>query len=1399
MADTKSRLQFFIDVLGERKLKKLVNDIGKVEAAMKRYGAGMASHLDKADGRWKKHFDYLDKATRAAGGALTKFVGMSAKFATVQVGALGLAMMAVHGAFVLGNATMKAFRGVAQLAAGAAAGLTIALAAAAAAVREQQAAMFAYKGKGKNEFGSGLNQIRVEMRGLMMDAELAAVGTENLNAAFSAIAKSKGGYSQGAQALFKGLMDFASAGQDIKTGSKSAAELVAVLTDPKASFSKVTEAAKALGPEMEKALEEAKNKGIDTADELKKAILDGSLSVLGGVEGQFDAFNSTLINRGKAVFSQIKEMFADMGQPFLEPLKKELFEIRGILTRTFIRVSGDVQRFAQGNFIDNISVAVEKLANFFANLLHEYLPKVNGMFDRMGEWWNRFKDGWNSILDTLRPLIDAAKVLEKMFMEILRPIGDSIGAGFMEMRDLIVDNEKEFVKFGSAVGRFIQEFSDFASSLREIFVDALPFLTKVVDGATALFSTFTDVLGVLQKITGGMGAFGPMGLLAMLMSGGRGMKKTIGGQIFEPNTKTMNVTAGSVHVDGPGGRDLRRGTALQERLAKREAAAAGAYSASARSSRSARQVSRSTGPSSVVGPGTTGGPGVPTGGGPVPVTPGAYPSWYKRMFTAESDLNKEYSKLAPKGMTYSQAQAAPRINQLNRMRDQMRKSRQSYAATRMMGGTYGGKQFKGFNNSMGGMAAASLGLGLLSNVAGEEAQGALALGSMVGMYNPMAGLAVGLGGAALSAETGGGGALMGAGAGAAIGTMIAPGVGTAVGAIIGGIAGGISGALNKDKKAREAARKAGQAAMNNLTESALEGMSKELDRLGPSAKTTENMAKYFDNFDRAISDSMAGITVLSNSQASDDELRAYLQTLRDAGNVLVKDLTQADFDAMLKKPQDAIDSLMSSSQDFYIASDMIQRKYEARMPFFQNALGLGEEAIISLAEKTDTNLFDAFAKTEDMVMQLADGMIKSFDDVQRAAGQAMTDIAAIFGDPLKQMESTLAFDENMRNLRDMIDAGALVGDAGRMQALASMEQALPQLIGLKGGDALAGLYEFTRMFAPETGTLFTQQGGPLEGQFGLLNEIIGSGRYAQANEKAIMELSRIGTETLIGNLASAGGMFGEGQGQRIAEALRIGAADSTAKGGISETEFGRLQEFLATTDMTNEENQTRFANMINGMMNVPDDMKIKIEKAVAPLDAAALNLDNSSEQLFNAANAIIIAAGGSPSALARYTGSAEDGDTRTRRAIGDTGTNLSRTLQTHDAISGNIPGRRTITSSYRNFSLGSLNSDHLTGHALDLVGDNLVSYKDAVNNSGGFAEFHGGLGKNRHLHVVPSIGGIGDASMASPVQVPQTANGGAITVNNTFNISGTDGSRQELVQEIISKINSSVRDAKERS
>lgn len=144
-----------------------------------------------------------------------------------------------------------------------------------------------------------------------------------------------------------------------------------------------------------------------------------------------------------------------------------------------------------------------------------------------------------------------------------------------------------------------------------------------------------------------------------------------------------------------------------------------------------------------------------------------------------------------------------------------------------------------------------------------------------------------------------------------------------------------------------------------------------------------------------------------------------------------------------------------------------------------------------------------------------------------------------------------------------------------------------------------------------------------------------------------------------------------------------------------------------------------------------------------------------------------------------------------------TSSRLKRTLGRHRFYDSNLVGKRMITSAFRTNNLGSMNSDHLTGNAYDLIGQNLGGYAAMVNRSGGFAEFHG-RGGGRHLHVVPGETPVGD-TMAP---IPSLAMGGSSnTVSNSYSFQingGPNATASDIADEVMTRIYRKQRSEKER-
>jgi hypothetical protein len=160
--------------------------------------------------------------------------------------------------------------------------------------------------------------------------------------------------------LFKNLMDFGSAGQDPAAAAEKVAAVIESLSNSKKSLSDVTAAAKAVGPEMADALKKA---NVKTKDQLKQLIMSGKLAEFGGVAGQFDAVNNTLIGKAKTFFNLIKGQFADFGQQFLEPAKVAMQRIFNIISRDIRKLMVATSAFGTGTFMDSLVSGVDKVSS----------------------------------------------------------------------------------------------------------------------------------------------------------------------------------------------------------------------------------------------------------------------------------------------------------------------------------------------------------------------------------------------------------------------------------------------------------------------------------------------------------------------------------------------------------------------------------------------------------------------------------------------------------------------------------------------------------------------------------------------------------------------------------------------------------------------------------------------------------------------------------------------------------------------------------------------------------------------------------------------------------------------------------------------------------------------------
>ena len=1464
----------------------------------------------------KRSFDMFDKVIQKVGGMGLKALGMSLKFATLEMAAMGAAMVAVHGAFILGNAAMKAMRAtLGPLAAGMTA-VVAAAAAASAAIREQQAAMYAYKTTTKSQFGTPMNQTRQVMRALHTDTDLAVVGVENLNKAFGTISKSST-FTMKSQVLLKGLMDFASAGQPIEEGIQKAADLIAMLQDSKKSFSEIKASAQQLFPDkkaMDKALKDLK---ITTKQGLEKAITSGELAKAAGLEGQFGAVSGTLISKLKGDFNLLKQQFADLGQPMLDPIKRAADDIFTILRRGFVKISGNTQKFGMGSLLEGLVSMVDKLTTWSTNLINNNIKSVDGMFSKMAGWWKEFRYGWNETLDRLRPFIDGARVIEQMFGAAWKHVKNIVSSSFGQFNEWLQANKSTVIEFGDRIGELIGSIMKFQSEMKKLLQDLMPFINDVVNGISAMVDQLTGFIKGMRALTGG-GTIGALATLMGIRAGFGAMKATKGG--FVPDTKAMTVNAGSVTVHGPatpgtpsraGGGGMIGGGGLGTTGAYYASGGTGGGGAGGMASR-AGLASRSgmptttgggwtpppgfvlppaTGPTSPVPPW-----GPPTGTGvPVPPPPpGATPrgpgrfargmslfgAVERRYFqnTGLTDEERAFNRMYERTGTYDIRTREEIIKNKAGFRAAM--ARRSMANRQGRMNSTAGRALNRFQGSQGARMGTGLALGAMSQFAPEEAQGALALGGAISTINPLAGIGVAGLGTALKSKTATGGAVSGLAGGAAmgamIGTFVGP-IGTAAGAVIGGligaVSGGIMGTLNKKKEEVKKSKAAATAAANSIVNNALSftldavrletgvGRSATRDALTGSMKYQRNLLgdikgtplnrknfygivpdflnrgatggqaglafesatgkrmpkplrnllgamtmpmDFIGNFTAGLMSKLGGKSLLDNRflnplgygtnnkkdvdrQKQEATITKIFRNQKSYGTTI----SEQEYEDMIKKPGEALRKLQEEADAKLKASEPLQQNYNSRLDMLNKMTGKSDQEIVTLAKSMGVNLYDSTKDFNEVLKELGLTVTKTAEQMNAAVTNVVVNNLDVFKKAIEAIAAPEIINETAQTFADTFAAqGGKVTDKQKYKFISDIIEQNVAYFG-EGGTALA---QTIKSFG-KGGTAFAK-GGPLEALAGKVD----------FNDPVFQKYVRE-TQTDLGQTygAQINAALGEKAGKIIdvnqfTARLRnmtpeqLMALDKASQSGFSlDTEEGRMLanrygvegailkmagvEGMTTT--STKQDMTDVAKMPeaigNATMELIDSMKIFFEET-----------DKATPSWYTTA----------PSWWANHS----DTSTPRGRAFGDTSTRLSQTMGRHAAMDGMLTGKRTVTSSFRTYGLGSINSDHVTGRAYDLVGQNLGQYQGLVRSTGGFAEFHGVNGA-RHLHVVPGAGPMGDnrVPVAKTSQQPIVMGSSSTGREYNFYISGNENaSAKEIAEMVMRKIKETERSNKER-
>ena len=343
------------------------------------------------------------------------------------------------------------------------------------------------------------------------------------------------------------------------------------------------------------------------------------------------------------------------------------------------------------------------------------------------------------------------------------------------------------------------------------------------------------------------------------------------------------------------------------------------------------------------------------------------------------------------------------------------------------------------------------------------------------------------------------------------------------------------------------------------------------------------------------------------------------------------------------------------------------------------------------------------------------------------------------------------------------------------------------------GDAVKAYYAMTGAFG--AGGIQYGAGKALEGMEGTLAPFFQQ-LFAEQQKKLFTE-SGVQIQALLNN---TGLMASDANIQKFIKGLDP-KKQQEVLGQIQDGTFGEValrmggtQKYLESLGAT-------------GIAKIPES----VDKMTGDMDAVATELGVASENFKTAVESFVDFGTTifSPDAKAPtwwntapgwWTGTKPDTSSPRGSRIGDTtSSRLEQTMGRHAAMNSQLTGTRQITSAYRNFALGSPSSDHVMGRAYDLVGQNLGAYSKLVHANGGFAEFHGN-NANRHLHVVPGPGAMGDTSVPSFGRMSTGASSpGGSSVTNNITVNGAPGQSPEAIAAVvIQKIEARERNMRER-
>jgi hypothetical protein len=502
-------------------------------------------------------------------------------------------------------------------------------------------------------------------------------------------------------------------------------------------------------------------------------------------------------------------------------------------------------------------------------------------------------------------------------------------------------------------------------------------------------------------------------------------------------------------------------------------------------------------------------------------------------------------------------------------------------------------------------------------------------------------------------------------------------------------------------------------------------------------------------------------------------------------------ISEEQLETMKKDKEAALEEIgtkLKNIGDTYTKMDDI---YKERTDLLSEMSGKSGAEIEVLAQQLGVNLYDSTKDFMEVARELGIALVRSAAEMKAANREALLAPTNMFETEIKAIKSAEALDMKARTIRDQFMGGGL-SEESTLQYAADMSA---DMLAFYKGDSIKTFFEMQK--AVGVGGAQYQKGGALEGMESVLAPLFSR---LQAEQKTLLvDQGIIGIQ---GKLAEND----------------MTASNADLKAMINAMDPAKQQQFLSMiesgsfTEVAGRmggteaylKSQGLDASKIKSLEPIINEMTGDLGPVAESMGLAAADFKTAVDNFVKQGAAIFGPQGERPEwfTKAAFDELMTTDDTYSPRGkgIGDTtSSRLEQTMGRHAAMNGQLTGTRNITSAYRTFGLGSPSSDHATGRAYDLTGQNLGAYSKLVHANGGFAEFHGN-NANRHLHVVPGPGGMGDTTVPSFGKMPQSMPGqsGSSVINN-ITVNGAPGqSPDAIASAVMKKIEAREKNSRER-